>query len=92
MNAGEVLKHVDHTLLQQPATWDEIRQICDEANEYQTANNNKSKISRKTIQPNKKISTTNNNKSKISRKTIQPNWKDIRNTYDNKGKICVCHR
>lgn len=37
MNAGEVLKHVDHTLLQQTATWDEIRQICDEAMEYQTA-------------------------------------------------------
>lgn len=37
MNAGEVLKHVDHTLLQQTATWDEIRQICEEAMEYQTA-------------------------------------------------------
>lgn len=37
MNVNEVLKHVDHTLLQQTATWDEIRQICDEAMEYQTA-------------------------------------------------------
>ncbi len=37
MNVSEVLKHVDHTLLQQTATWDEIRQICDEAMEYGTA-------------------------------------------------------
>lgn len=37
MNVSEVLSHVDHTLLQQTATWDEIRQICDEAMEYQTA-------------------------------------------------------
>lgn len=37
MNASEVLKHVDHTLLTQSATWEEIRQICDDAMEYQTA-------------------------------------------------------
>lgn len=37
LNESEILKHVDHTLLQQTATWDEIRQICDEAMEYQTA-------------------------------------------------------
>lgn len=37
MNANEVLKHVDHTLLTQGATWEEIRQICDDALEYRTA-------------------------------------------------------
>lgn len=33
----EILKHVDHTLLSQDATWDQIRQICDDAVKYQTA-------------------------------------------------------
>jgi len=37
MNVNEVLKHVDHTLLRQTATWEEIRQICDDAVKYQTA-------------------------------------------------------
>ena len=37
MNAKEVLKHVDHTLLAQGATWEEIKQICDDAVEFQTA-------------------------------------------------------
>ena len=37
MNAKEVLKHVDHTLLSQGATWEEIKQICDDAVEFQTA-------------------------------------------------------
>ncbi len=37
MNPSEVLKHVDHTLLLQPSTWEEIKQICDDAIEYQTA-------------------------------------------------------
>ena len=31
MNEKEILKHVDHTLLTQTATWAEIRQICDDA-------------------------------------------------------------
>ena len=31
------MKHVDHTLLLQGATWDEIRRICDDAVIYQTA-------------------------------------------------------
>ena len=31
MNVKEMVKHVDHTLLLQPSTWDEIRQICDDA-------------------------------------------------------------
>lgn len=37
MNVKEILRHVDHTLLQQTATWEEIRQICDDAIKYQTA-------------------------------------------------------
>lgn len=37
MEYSEILKHVDHTLLLQGATWDEIRQICDDAVAYQTA-------------------------------------------------------
>ena len=37
MSKNAVLKHVDHTLLLQTATWDEIRQICDDAIKYQTA-------------------------------------------------------
>lgn len=37
MDQKEILKHVDHTLLFQGATWEEIRQICDDAVTYQTA-------------------------------------------------------
>ena len=37
MNEKEILKHVDHTLLTQTATWAEIRQICDDAVAYGTA-------------------------------------------------------
>lgn len=37
MDKNEILKHVDHTLLLQPSTWEEIRQICDDAIKYQTA-------------------------------------------------------
>ncbi|MCM1126072.1 MAG: deoxyribose-phosphate aldolase [Lachnospiraceae bacterium] len=37
MDREEILKHVDHTLLLQPSTWEEIRQICDDAVKYQTA-------------------------------------------------------
>lgn len=33
----EILSHVDHTLLSVTATWDEIRQICDDAVSYGTA-------------------------------------------------------
>lgn len=33
----EILKHVDHTLLLQGTTWEEIKQICDDAMKYQTA-------------------------------------------------------
>ena len=37
MNVNEILKHVDHTLLLQGATWEEIQQICDDGIKYQTA-------------------------------------------------------
>ncbi len=37
MKAKEILKHVDHTLLTQTATWEEIRQILDDAMKYETA-------------------------------------------------------
>lgn len=37
MDVNEILRHVDHTLLLQPSTWEEIRQICDDAVKYQTA-------------------------------------------------------
>ena len=37
MNANDVLKHVDHTLLTQTATWEEIKAICDDAVKYGTA-------------------------------------------------------
>jgi deoxyribose-phosphate aldolase len=33
----DILKHVDHTLLTQTATWAEIKQICDDAIAYGTA-------------------------------------------------------
>ena len=37
MNNSDILKHVDHTLLLQGATWEEIKQICDDAIKYETA-------------------------------------------------------
>lgn len=37
METKEILKHVDHTLLLQGSTWDEIKQICDDSMEYKTA-------------------------------------------------------
>ncbi len=37
MDKNNVVKHVDHTLLTQTATWEEIRQICDDAIGYGTA-------------------------------------------------------
>lgn len=37
MNTMEILKHVDHTLLAQGATWEEIKQICEDAVKYGTA-------------------------------------------------------
>ena len=37
MDAKEILSHVDHTLLKQTATWEEIQQVCEEAIRYHTA-------------------------------------------------------
>lgn len=37
MTQEEMLTHVDHTLLTQTATWDEIRQILDDAVKYKVA-------------------------------------------------------
>lgn len=37
MDQKEILKKVDHTLLNQTATWEEIRQICDDGIKYNTA-------------------------------------------------------
>lgn len=37
MDVKEILKHVDHTLLLQTSTWEEIKQICDDAMKYGTA-------------------------------------------------------
>ncbi len=33
----EILKYVDHTLLKQESTWEEIKQLCDDAIKYNTA-------------------------------------------------------
>ncbi len=37
MDKNEILKYVDHTLLTQTATWEEIRQILDDGIKYHTA-------------------------------------------------------
>ena len=37
MDIKEILSKVDHTLLAQGATWDEIRAICDDGMKYKTA-------------------------------------------------------
>lgn len=37
MENKEILCHVDHTLLTQTATWEEIRQICEDGVKYQVA-------------------------------------------------------
>lgn len=37
MNKQEILSKVDHTLLKQTATWEQIKVICNEGMEYQTA-------------------------------------------------------
>lgn len=37
MDAKELLSHVDHTLLVQTATWEEIKGICDDGITYETA-------------------------------------------------------
>ena len=37
MELNEILSKVDHTLLAQTATWEEIRAICDDGMKYHTA-------------------------------------------------------
>ena len=37
MDIKEILSKVDHTLLSQNATWEEIKQICDDGMKYKTA-------------------------------------------------------
>lgn len=37
MKTVKLMQHVDHTLLTQTATWEEIKQICDDAIVYKTA-------------------------------------------------------
>lgn len=37
MNINEILSKVDHTLLSQSATWEEIKVICDDGMKYSTA-------------------------------------------------------
>lgn len=37
MNKADILSHVDHTLLQPVATWEDIKKICEESIEYKTA-------------------------------------------------------
>lgn len=37
MNENEILSKVDHTLLAQTSTWDEIKKLCDEALTFHTA-------------------------------------------------------
>ena len=37
MDREEILNKVDHTLLAQTATWEEIREILDDAMKYHTA-------------------------------------------------------
>lgn len=34
MDVKKILKHVDHTLLKQTATWEDIKQICDDGLKY----------------------------------------------------------
>ena len=37
MEMQEILRHVDHTLLSQTTTWEEIKTLCDDAIAYGTA-------------------------------------------------------
>ena len=37
MKIEEILAKVDHTLLSQTATWEEIKKICDDGMKYKTA-------------------------------------------------------
>ena len=37
MDIKKICSHIDHTLLAQTSTWEEVRRICDEAMEYEAA-------------------------------------------------------
>ena len=37
MNNSEILSHIDHTLLKATSTWAEIKELCEEAIQYNTA-------------------------------------------------------
>ena len=37
MDTKEILRHCDHTLLKQEATWEQIKKICDEGKAYECA-------------------------------------------------------
>ena len=37
MDKSEILKHVDHTALKAFTTWEDIKKLCDEAIEFNTA-------------------------------------------------------
>ncbi|HPJ77091.1 MAG TPA: 2-deoxyribose-5-phosphate aldolase, partial [Clostridia bacterium] len=37
MNIKSILSKVDHTLLKQTATWDDIKQVCEDAVKYKCA-------------------------------------------------------
>ncbi|HUM84917.1 MAG TPA: deoxyribose-phosphate aldolase [Lachnospiraceae bacterium] len=37
MDVSEILRHVDHTELKTTATWEDIRELCDDAIRYRTA-------------------------------------------------------
>ncbi|MDD4716069.1 MAG: 2-deoxyribose-5-phosphate aldolase, partial [Oscillospiraceae bacterium] len=37
METKELLRHIDHTLLRQTATWEEIRELCSDAIRFETA-------------------------------------------------------
>ncbi len=37
MDNKEILKHIDHTLLKAVSSWDEIKALCEQAVEYETA-------------------------------------------------------
>ena len=37
MNIKEILSKVDHTILTQEATWEQVKEICDDGMKYETA-------------------------------------------------------
>lgn len=37
MDKKKILQHLDHTLLKQDATWEQIKTLCDEGMQYHVA-------------------------------------------------------